>query len=152
MAYPYDNDYEAATMAKAYKRTDLKTDRKMWKLVLFNVLTFGIYSIFFFMPFSFDIDKVAPKRDGTKTLSFIFAFVLSLFTMNIVMIAWHYQIAVRVEEALKERNIDYDFATGDWWCWYFFGSFILFGPFVYFHKLCKAMNLLCKDYNAKADA
>ena len=72
MAYPYGNDYEAAAMAKAYKKPILKTDRKMWKLALFTILTFG--------------------------------------------------------------------------------SFILVGEFVYFHKLCTAMNLLCEDYNAKANA
>ena len=29
------------------------------------------------------------------------------------------------------------------------GSFIFVGPFVYIHKLCKAMNLLSEDYNVK---
>ena len=152
MAYPYDNDYEAAALAKAYKKPILKTDRKLWKLALFTILTLGLYQIFFFLPFSFDLDKVAPKRDGTKTWNFLFAFILSFFTMSIVMTVWHYHIAKRVEEALKERNIDYEFSTGTWWGWFFFGSFILVGEFVYFHKLCTAMNLLCEDYNAKADA
>ena len=124
----------------------------MWKMALFTILTFGLYQIFFFLPFSFDLDKVAPKRDGTKTWNFLFAFILSIFTMSIVMTVWHYHIAKRVEEALEERNIDYEFSTGTWWGWFFFGSFILVGEFVYFHKLCTAMNLLCEDYNAKANA
>ena len=38
---------------------------------------------------------------------------------------------------------------GDFRGWYFLGSFIFVGPFVYFHKLCTAMNLLCEDFNAK---
>jgi hypothetical protein len=42
------------------------------------------------------------------------------------------------------------FGTSSFWGWYFLGSFIFIGPFVYFHKLCTAMNLLCEDYNAKA--
>ena len=33
MAYPYDNDYEAAAMAKAYKKPILKTDRKIMNLL-----------------------------------------------------------------------------------------------------------------------
>jgi hypothetical protein len=52
-----------------------------------------------------------------------------------------------VEEALEKRKIEYDFGTGDFWGWFLFGSFILVGPFVYFHKLYKAMNLLCASYN-----
>ena len=63
------------------------------------------------------------------------------------MIIWHYQIASRIEQALSERGIAYDFGTSTFWGWYFFGTFILVGPFIYFHKLCTAMNLLCEDYN-----
>ena len=143
MAYKYNYDYEE----KEYKPEKLKTNRKMWKLMLFSILTLGLYTIVFFIPFSFDIDKVAPRRDGNRTMNFVFAYILALFTFNIVMDVWHYQIADRVEEALSKRNITYDFGTGDFWGWFVFGSLILVGPFVYFHKLCKAMNLLCESYN-----
>ena len=141
MVYRYDDEEQAYTPAK------LKTNRNMWKLMILNILTLGIYSVLFFIPFSFDLDKVAPKRDRSKTMNFLIAFVLSLFTGSIPLIIWHYQIAARVEEALQQCNIDYDFSTSTFWGWYFWGSFILVGPFVYFHKLCKAMNLLCAHYN-----
>ena len=144
MAYKYPYNEEE----KAYKPPMLKTDRSMWKLMILSFFTLDLYSIFFFMPFSYDLDTVAPKKDRSKTTSFIFAYLLSLFTFRIVMLIWHYQIAQRIEEALAARNIDYEFdVSKDFWGWYFFGSFILIGPFVYFHKICKAMNLLCQDYN-----
>ena len=86
-------------------------------------------------------------------MNYLFAFILSMFTFSIVMLVWHYQIAQRVEEALEARNIDYEFEVSrDFWGWYFFGSYILVGPFIYFHKLCKAMNLLCEDYNENPTA
>jgi hypothetical protein len=78
---------------------------------------------------------------------YFLAYVLSFFTVNIVLTYWHYQIAARIEDALSRRRISYEFKTSDFWLWYFFGSLVLVGPFVYFHKLCKAMNLLCADYN-----
>ena len=143
MAYKYAYDYEE----KEYQAPKLSTDRNMWKLMILNILTLGLYSIVFFIPFSFDIDKVAPKRDGTRTMNFVFAYFVSLFTFTVVIDVWHYHIAQRVEEALSERKINYDFGTQDFWGWFFFGSLILVGPFVYFHKLCKTMNLLCADYN-----
>ncbi len=147
MAYRYPYDYEE----KEYEAPKLKTDRSMWKLMLLSLLTLGIYSILFFIPLSFDIDKAAPKSDRSRTPNFLFAYILSLFTFSIVLDIWHYQIASRVEDALFERKIDYEFGTGDFWGWFIFGSLILVGPFVYFHKLCKAMNLLCEDYNNKAE-
>ncbi len=143
MAYKYSYDYEE----KEYREPELQTNRSMLKLMILNLLTLGIYSILFFIPFSFDLDKVAPKSDRSKTMNFLSAYILAFFTFSIVLVIWHYEIAKRVEEALSKRQIDYTFTTGTFWKWFFFGSFILVGPFVYFHKLCRAMNLLCEDYN-----
>ena len=145
MAYKYA--YNDEDREKEYKQPKLKTNRSMWKLMLLTILTLGIYNIIFFIPFSFELDKIAPRRDGGKTMNYLFVWLLSIFTLSIFSMIWHYQIVVRIQNALEERNIDYEFGTGDFWGWYFVGSFILIGPFVYFHKLCKAMNLLCESYN-----
>ena len=143
MAYKYAYDNEEPK----YEAPKLKTNRSMWKLMLLNVLTLSIYSIIFFIPFSFDIDRIAPKPDRSKTMNYIWAYLLSAFTFAIVLDVWYYQIAGRIEGALEKRHIDYEFGTKDFWGWFIFGSLILVGPFVYFHKLCKAMNLLCQSYN-----
>jgi hypothetical protein len=139
-------------LIQEYAPTKLKTNRNMWKLMILTVLTLGLYSIFFFIPFSFDLDKAAPKPDRSKTWYYLFAHILALFTGNIVMIIWLYHITERVEEALAQRNIEYEFSTSHFWIWYVLGSFFLVGPFVYFHKLCRAMNLICEDYNEKVGA
>lgn len=143
MAYKYAYDYEE----KEYTPPKLQTNRSMVKLMTLTILTLGLYGIVFFIPFSFDLDKIAPKRDRSKTMNFLVAYVLSLFTFSIVIDIWHYHIAARVEEALSKREIEYEFGTKDFWLWLILGSFILVGPFVYFHRLCKAMNLLCEHYN-----
>lgn len=143
MAYKYAYDNEE----KEYTPPKQQTNRSMVKLMTLSILTLGLYGIIFFIPLSFDLDKIAPKRDRSKTMNFLFAYVLSLFTFAIVMDIWHYQIAARVEEALSKREIEYEFGTKDFWLWLMLGSFVLVGPFVYFHKLCKAMNLLCAHYN-----
>lgn len=145
MAYKYSYDDEE----KQYKPPKLSTDRSMWKLMILNILTLGIYSIIFFMPLSLDLDKVDPPREQGKTMSFLTAYILSLFTFSFVITVWHFLIAGRIEDALSRRDIDYNFGKGEFWKWYIFGSLILVGPFIYFHKLCKAMNLLCENYNER---
>ena len=147
MGYSYDYDNEE----KRYTPTLLKTNRSMWKLMILNILTLGIYSILFFIPVSFDLDKAAPRADGSRTMNYFVAYLLSFFTGGIVLVVWHYFLASRIEEALDEKKIAYGFTTGAFWVWYFLGSFILVGPFVYFHKLCNAMNLLCSSYNEKVE-
>ncbi len=143
MSYKYNYDYEE----KEYKTPKLKTDRNVWKFIILDNLTLGIYRFMFFIPLSFDLDKVAPKSDRSKTLNYLLAWVLSLFTFTIVIDVWHYMISSRVSEALSARGVDYEFGTGDFWRWFLLGSLILVGPYVYVHKLCKAMNLLCESYN-----
>ena len=145
MAYKYAYDYEE----KTYQPPKLQTNRSMWKLMIFGILTLGIYAIIFFIPFSFDIEKIHPSREREKLMNFLWAYIFSLFTFSIVMTVWHYQRARRVEEAMSKRKIEYEFNTSHFWGWYFFGSLILVGPFIYFHKLCRAMNLLCEDYNGR---
>ena len=145
MPYPYSYDDEE----KSRPPQKLPTNRNVWKLVILSILTLGLYSIFFFIPFSFDLDKIAPKSDHSKTTNYLVAYIVSLFTLNIVMLLWMSQINERVEEALQRREIAYEMKQETFWGWYFFGSFILVGPIVYFYKLCKAMNLLCADYNAR---
>lgn len=145
MAYKYSYGNEEPK----YEAPKLNTDRNAIKLYLLSFLTCGIYMIAFFAPMADDIDRICPKRDGTKTMSFLFAFIVSFFTLTIAIHAWHYQIASRIEEAIDKRDIDYSFGTNDFWGWYIAGSLIGIGPFVYWYKLCRAMNLLSADYNER---
>lgn len=143
MAYKYPYEHEE----KETQRAKLATNRNMWKLMFLHILTLGIYGVVFFIPFSFDLDKVHPQFASPKQMNYLGAFIISLFTFGVVLDIWQYQTAKRITEALEYRNIDYEFGTQDFWGWFIFGSLIIVGPFVYYHKLCKAMNLLCEDYN-----
>ena len=141
MANYYTYDYEAQQKEKEYKPIKLQTNRKMWKLMLFSILTLGLYSIFFFIPLSFDIDKVAPRRSDGKTMNYLWAYILAIFTYSIVIDIWHFHIAKRIVEALSVRKIEYKFGIKDFWLWFVLGSLILVGPFIYFHKLCNESSL-----------
>ena len=39
------------------------------------------------------------------------------------------------------------FGAKDFWLWCILGSLIVVGPFIYFHKFFKSVNLLAEDYN-----
>ncbi len=65
---------------------------------------------------------------------------------------WFWGVTDRVESEMYDRDIHCDFANKDFWGWFVCGSyFLLVGSFVYHYKLSKAMNLLCHDYNEKAE-
>ena len=55
----------------------------------------------------------------------------------------------RVGDELRRRNIDYQFGAKTFWLWNVLGSLILVGPFVFVHKLMKAMNRINGDFNRR---
>ena len=127
----------------------LKTDRSVWKFILFSILTCGIYSIIFFSGISDDINRVASGRDGKKTTHYcLMSFVLSPITCGIYQFYWWHTISERIGEETRARGIYTDFSATTFWLWYVVGSLLCgLGPLVYVHMLCKTMNQLNTNYN-----
>ena len=46
----------------------MKTNRGMIKTILLSIITFGIYGIVFYSNISTDINIIATRYDGTKTM------------------------------------------------------------------------------------
>lgn len=126
----------------------LKTNRGLLKFILLSLVTFGIYSIVAMSSVSTDINIIASKYDGKKTMHFcLLSFVFSWLTCGIGVFVWYHKLSNRIGNELKRRNIDYSFNASSFWLWTLLGSFIVIGPFIYCHKLFKAMNLIAEDYN-----
>ena len=129
----------------------LKTNRGMVKTVLLSLITGGIYSIFLYSGISRDINIVASRYDGKKTMHYcLMLFLFSWLSLGIVPFVWTHRISARIGREIARRGIAYHFGAGSFWGWNIFGILHFgIGPFIYLHKLCKAMNLLCEDYNLR---
>ncbi len=126
----------------------LKTNRSLLKFILLSMITFGIYGIVVLSAVSTDINYIAGRYDGKKTMHYcLVAFLFSWLTLGIVPLVWYHKMSARIGNELNRRGINYNFGAGTYWGWNILGSFILVGPFVYTHKLLKAMNLLAANYN-----
>ena len=135
------------TATPAYQ---LKTNKGLLKTILLSIITFGIYPLVIMSVISNDINTVASRYDGKKTMHFCLVyFIFSWLTFGIVPLVWSHNISDRIGCELRRRGINYSFGAGTYWGWAFLGSFIYIGPFVYCYKLFKAMNLLSEDYNMK---
>lgn len=129
----------------AYK---LKTNRGLLKYIIFTIITFGIYPLVMMSIISSDINLIASKYDGKKTMHYcLVAFIFSWLTLGIVPIVWFHKLSARIGNELARRGIAYSFGAGSFWGWNVLGSLIVVGPFIYIHKLLKAMNLLGENYN-----
>lgn len=128
----------------------LKTNRGLLKTILLSLITFGIYGLVFYSKLSTDINLIASRYDGKKTMHYcLLAFIVGPITLGIGYIVWAHRISARIGNELSRRGISYSFGAGSYWGWNVLGSLIGVGPFVYLYKLCKAMNQLCADYNVK---
>jgi len=134
-----------ASATPAYK---LKTNRGLFKFLFLSLITFGIYGIVVMSEVTEDINILAGRYDGKRTMSYcLMMFVFSWLTLGIAPLVWSHRMCTRIGGELARRGITYPFGAGTFWGWGFFGSLILVGPFIYTHKLLKSMNLLATHYN-----
>lgn len=126
----------------------LSTDRGLLKYILLSLVTFGIYAIVVMSTISDDINLIASRYDGRKTMHFcLLAFLVAPITLGIGTLVWYHNLSDRIGNELIRRGINHQFGASTFWLWNVLGSFILVGPFVYFHKFFTAMNLLSENYN-----
>ena len=126
----------------------LSTNRSLAKYFFLSIVTFGIYGIVVMTNVSTSINTAAGRYDGQKTMNYCLVFFLfSWLTFGILPLIWYHKLSARVGRELRRRNIRHNFGAKDFWLWGVLGSFIIAGPFIYYHKLFKGMNLICRDYN-----
>lgn len=136
---------QATNFAPAKK---LKTNRGLIKLILLSIITFGIYPLVVMSSISTDINVIASRYDGKKTMHYcLLVFIFTGLTFGIAPLVWYHRISKRIGNELNRRGISYSFGAGSFWGWNILGALIGIGPLVYTHKLFKAMNKLCADYN-----
>ncbi|MBQ0062946.1 MAG: DUF4234 domain-containing protein [Prevotella sp.] len=127
----------------------MKTNRGLLKMILLGIITLGIYPIVVYSQISEEINVLASPHDGKHTMHYCLIFFLfSWLTLNIATLVWWHRISGRIGQELRRRNLQYSFGASDFWLWNILGSLIVIGPFVYIHKLMKAMNFINADWNS----
>lgn len=126
----------------------LKTNRGLLKFILLSVITLGIYAIVAMSSVSSDVNVICSRYDGKKTMHYcLLFFLVGPITLGIADLVWYHRISNRIGGELQRRGLGYDFGAKDFWLWGILGSLIVVGPFIYTHKLFKAMNALSENYN-----
>ena len=126
----------------------LRTNRGLAKFIFLSLLTFGIYGLVVLCHISEEINQVATPRDGKKTMHYAWIFfLLTSITLGIAQLVWYHKLSNRLGDELMARGINYSISAGTYWGWNIFGSLILVGPFIYYYKFFKSMNLINASYN-----
>lgn len=94
----------------------LSTTRSLVKFILLSLITFGIYGIVVMSNVSTDINTIASRYDGKKTMHYcLVLFIFSWLTLGIVPLVWNHKISDRIGAELTRRGIDYQFGAGTFW-------------------------------------
>ena len=126
----------------------LKTNKSLLKYILLSLITFGIYGIVVMSSVSNDVNVVASRYDGKKTMHYcLLLFLVGPVTFGIAYFVWYHRISNRIGCELARRSLPYSFSASDYWLWNILGAFIIVGPFVYYYKLFKAVNMINAHYN-----
>ena len=126
----------------------LSISRGLLKFILLNLITCGIYSLVAMSSISNDINIIASRYDGRKTMHYcLLYFIVAPITCGIGSLVWNHNICDRIGNELRRRGIPYSFGASDFWIWNTLGILIIVGPFIYLHRLFKAMNLISYDFN-----
>jgi NADH:ubiquinone oxidoreductase subunit 5 (subunit L)/multisubunit Na+/H+ antiporter MnhA subunit len=129
----------------------LKTNRALVRFILLSIVTFGIYALVFWYCIAEDINAIASRHDGKKTMNYaLLVFLIAPITFGIGVIVWFHRLSNRVGNELSRRSLGLSFSSSTYWGWFILGSLLFgIGPLVYLHKLSNAMNALAEDYNTK---
>ena len=116
-------------------------------MIIFGILTLGIYNVVVWCKMVTELNIAASRYDGKRTMPFFAMCCVMPVTLGIVYFVWMHNLSNRISAEVDRRSYDYKFGAGTFWMWGVLGSLILVGPFVYLHKLLKAMNCINADFN-----
>lgn len=138
---------EAAPVWRSQPRLRLPDRRGLWKMIFLGILTLGIYPTVIWSRIVTELNIAASRHDGKRTIPYFGMLLLAPVTLTVYVFCWFHGLCGRIEEELRRRRINYAFGPRHFWLWNILGSLILVGPFIFLHRLMKAMNFINRDFN-----
>ena len=121
--------------------------RDLVKLIVFGLITCGIYSIFFWYRYAEDMNIVC-DGDGEHTTNFIAAILLSIITCGIYQFYYFYKIGNRLARNAPRYGLQFQENGTTILMWEIFASFLCgLGVWISWHIMIKNMNALAAAYN-----
>ena len=126
-------------------------NRQFWKVLVFGLLTLGIYDIVFMCGLCNDLNRVCRDteyNDSENTPGFIAVLLLSIITIGIYGFVWYYKQGWRMKRAADIYGFRMEETGGTYLVWLFPGILLLgIGPMIACYLLVWNLNRLAKVFN-----
>ncbi|NLN83707.1 MAG: DUF4234 domain-containing protein [Firmicutes bacterium] len=121
--------------------------RSIVKFLIYNFLTLGLYSIYFWYTFGRDVNRMC-FVDGKYTRNFFMASLLTMLTFGIYIWIWYYNLAERLYKNADEYNLRIKEDGGIILLWMLIGGlFFGIGYFIAVNILINNLNDMAEEYN-----
>ena len=109
--------------------------------IFLGIITLEIYPIVVLSHVRKEVNELNENNGVKKQMPFILAYLLGFITCGIVPLVWATRMAGKIEIAALERKITSPSISKAFFaCWIIFGSYIVVGPFIAFHRFFKVLN------------
>lgn len=79
--------------------------KKIGLYILLNIITVGIYGLFFWSKWTKDINTIC-EGDDKDSASYILVFLLDIFSLGIYSLVWNYQMAERMYQKAADYGVE----------------------------------------------
>lgn len=135
--------------------TRLNDQRRMWKYIVFGILTLGIYDIYLEWTMINDMNIACgykERNDNDKSPHFLIRWLLSLVTLHIYMWVWYYKQGNRLKTVGEEYGIKIQEKGSTYVLWNLFGVFLFgAGPLISMYLFISNVNKICHEYNVELE-
>lgn len=97
----------------------LPTRRGFWKMLLLGIITGFIYPLVIMSRISVEINMVASRHDGKRTMHFLWMPIVGVITLGVYFFVWIHKLCNRIGNELRRRQVCYKFGAGSFWLWNF---------------------------------
>ena len=126
----------------------LKTDRSLLVYILLNLVTCGIYGLYFIYSLARDVNTVC-AGDGKNTNGLLMLILLTIVTCGIYSLVWYYQLGNRLQENAPRYGCSFTENGTTVLLWMVVGSLLCgIGSFIAMNIIINNTNTLCSRYNA----
>ena len=97
----------------------LPVKRSLVKMIFLGIVTLGIYPLVIWSRLVSEVNLVASRYDGQRSMPFLGMVMLSPLTLGIHSLVWMNKLCNRIGSELQRRCISYNFGAKDFWLWAF---------------------------------
>ena len=100
-------------------KLQLPVRRSLVKMIFLGIITLGIYPMVIWSRLASEVNLVASRYDGERSMPFFGMLMLTPVTLGIHSLVWMNKLCRRIGNELQRRSITYTFSAQDFWLWAF---------------------------------